>query len=446
MARFPRASFFFLLVALCSLAAVAQAQIRSEFVGFPGGSSLFLTQAPGDTTRSFVVRKGGRIEVMDLTTGAVNGTPYIDLSSELPSPLNSGERGLLGLAFHPDFQSNGLFYVNMSAPSTFGGNHDTLVREYTVPVPGSDVANPTSMRTVLRFGQDFTNHNGGWMGFNPIANAANDNSQYLYIAVGDGGNGNDPNNRAQTRTNLLGNMLRIDPTGPDAFVGDPNRNYAIPASNPFFGAGGGIEEEIWAWGLRNPWRNSFDRTTGDLVIADVGQGDYEEINFQLASSTGGENYGWRPREGAQSNPNLGDPNPPNFVDPVYDYTHGGGQFEGFSVTGGYVYRGPVQALQGEYFFGDFVTSRIWSIELDSGTGQMVPGSLTDWTQILNGDSGNTISNISSFGEDNVGNLYVVTNGGAVFSIVPEPSTYALALAGLVIAGIFAVRYGTLGVR
>ena len=415
------ASRWVLACALINIVATTAlfAQIRTENLGFPGGGSLFLTQAPGDTDRSFVVRQGGRIEVMNLNTGVVNATPFVNLSV-----LTGGERGLLGLAFHPDFQSNGIFYVNMSQSATMGGDHDTLIREYTVSDPTADVANISNTRDVLRFTQDFSNHNGGWMGFNPIANAANDNNQYLYIAVGDGGSGNDPNNRAQDRTEILGNMLRIDPTGADSHPGDPNRNYAIPASNPFVGNVSGFEEEIWAWGLRNPWRNSFDRQTGDLYIADVGQGLIEEIDFQAASSTGGENYGWDIREGTNG------PALPGSTDPVYEYMHGFGQFEGNSVTGGYVYRGPVQALQGKYFFADFVSNGIWSIEVDPLTGQLVPRSLTDWTQTFTTDSGNTITSITSFGEDNQGNLYIVTGGGAVFSIVPEPSTYLLGLLGV----------------
>ena len=390
-----------------SLCLPAQAQdVKSELFATGFSAPVFVTSPPGDANRLFVVEQGGRIKIVDRSTGDVSSTPFLDVSGQLRT---GGERGLLGLTFHPDYANNGLFYVNMSVNSFAGGNHATNIREYRVSAGNPDVADPNSGSTILRFTQPFSNHNGGWIDFGP-------NDGLLYIATGDGGSGNDPQNNAQDITNeLLGKMLRIDVNGDD-FPGDSNRNYAIPPSNPFVGVTG--DDEIWAYGLRNPWRNSFDRATGDLIIGDVGQNAREEIDFQRADSEGGENYGWRLREGTIRTPTggVGGNPPPGAIEPVYDYGHGGGQFQGNSVTGGYVYRGPIESLQGQYFFGDFINSKIWSIEIDRDSGNMVDGSLVDRT----GQFGN-ISSIASFGEDAVGNLYVASIFGRIYKIVPEVS-------------------------
>ena len=207
--------------------------------------------------------------------------------------------------------------------------------------------------------------------------------------------------------NLLGKMLRLDVAG-DAFPEEANRNYAVPATNPFVGTTG--DDEIWAYGLRNPWRNSFDRATGDLYIGDVGQGRKEEIDFQPATSTGGENYGWRLREGTIATPGVvGGPAPEGAIDPIHEYNHENSTNGGFSITGGYVYRGPIDELQGNYFFADYVTSQIWSLNYD---GQEVTN-FQNRTANISADEG-LIGNISSFGEDAAGNLYVISLDGDVF--------------------------------
>ena len=268
------------------------------------GSSIpvFVTAPPKDSKRLFVVEKGGRIRIFDLIAGSLLPTPFLALTD-----LSSGdEQGLLGLAFHPKFETNGLFYVNFT-----DGSGATNVREYRVSAGNPNVANPTSARTLLIIPQPFANHNGGWIAFGP--------DELLYIAMGDGGSANDPGNRAQNLGELLGKMLRIDVNGDD-FPTEPGRNYKIPPTNPFVGKPG-ARPEIWAYGLRNPWRCSFDRKTGDLYIADVGQGSREEINFQPAASKGGENYGWRFEEGTLAT-GL-DPIPAGIAltNPIFEYTH-----------------------------------------------------------------------------------------------------------------------------
>lgn len=377
---------------------------------------VFMTSPSGDSNRLFVIEQhSGRINIVNRFTGTANPTPFLTI----PGVSTGGEQGLLGLAFHPNYNSNGKFYVNYTTPN------QTRIVEYTVSPNNPNVANTTPSRTIMTYNQPFTNHNGGWIGFGP-------NDGYLYIASGDGGSANDPGNRAQDITDQkLGKILRIDINGDD-FTGndDPNnnRNYAIPANNPFVGGIG--DNEIWAYGLRNPWRPSFDRITGDFYLADVGQDNREEVNFQTADSNGGENYGWRLREGFIATPTggVGGPLPPDATDPIHDYSHEFDENGGFSITGGYVYRGPIAELQGKYFFADHVTEQIWSIEHD---GENVT-SLTNWTEIFNGDS-TSINSIASFAEDDLGNLYILDLGGEIFAIreVPIPASIYLMIVGMV---------------
>jgi glucose/arabinose dehydrogenase len=360
---------------------------------------VYVTVPAGDTGRLFVVEQHtGRIKILNLDTGTVNPTPFLDIDG-----LATGnEQGLLGLAFHPDYTSNGFFFVNFT--QTDG---TTNIRRYRVSGNNPDIADPSTAATVMTYAQPFSNHNGGWLGFGPDG--------FLYIAAGDGGSGNDPGNRAQDITDQrLGKILRIDVNGDD-FPADQTRNYAIPSDNPFVGTTG--DDEIWAYGLRNPWRPSFDRLTGDLYIADVGQNQVEEINFQPASSRGGENYGWRVMEGTRCNISN-DPlpcNSPSFMPPIHEYTHSGPPDGGFSITGGYVYRGPIVPLQGIYFFADYVSNQIWSFRFDGAN-------KTDFinrTAELSADAG-TVRSISSFGEDTLGNLYITNlDDGEVFKIVCE---------------------------
>ena len=296
-----------------------------------------------------------------------------------------------------------------------------LVR-YTVSAAAPDRVDPSSALTLLSFPAS-TEHLGGWLGFGPDGD--------LYLQRGDGGGDNDPENRGQNITGeLMGDVLRLDPEHDD-FPADDTRNYAIPPSNPFVGVDG--EDEIWAFGLRNPWRGSFDRATGDYFIGDVGENTREEIDFQRAGSPGGQNYGWRLREGTIANPTggVGGPQPPGGVDPIFDYAHPPPPNPGTCITGGYVYRGPVTALQGQYFFGDCVTGKIWSIRVDRDTGAV--SDFTDWTTTFTPAVG-SLTDVVSFGEDALGNLFILDlNSGDIFKVVGPiaiPSTGSFVWWGL----------------
>ncbi|MDQ7014651.1 MAG: PQQ-dependent sugar dehydrogenase [Planctomycetota bacterium] len=373
----------------------AQDTLTTERVTTGLSRPLYLTHA-GDTGRAFVVQQRGLIRILDLATDTILPDPFIDLASRVSQSGN--ERGLLGLAFHPDYDSTGLFYVNYTDRT----NGRTIIAQFSVSAADPNVADPDSFVQVLTFSQPFSNHNGGWIGFGPDG--------FLYIATGDGGSANDPGNRAQTTTNmLLGKMLRVDVDGDD-FPGDDTRNYAIPASNPFVGVTG--DDEIWAYGLRNPWRNSFDRGTGDLYIADVGQGQWEEINVQPADSFGGENYGWRCMEGAHCTGLSGctcfDS---DLVLPIHEYSHA----FGCSITGGYVYQGAmIPHLRGNYFFADVCSNLIWSLRYDGSS----VSDFTDRTSELTPDVG-SINSISSFGEDANGELYFCDLGGELYRLLPR---------------------------
>lgn len=363
----------------------------------------FVTYAPGDYTRLFIVEKQGRIKVLNLKTGVLNATLFLDIDALVGGGLSTNdERGLLGLAFHPDYQNNGYFYVDYT--NNVG---TTTVARYSVS-NDPEVADPGSALILLTIFQPFSNHNGGWIGFGP-------NDGFLYISTGDGGSAGDPGNRAQDITNqLLGKMLRIDVDGNDG----PGGNYGIPAGNPFVGITG--DDEIWAYGLRNPWRSSFDRATGDLYIADVGQNAWEEIDFQPADSTGGENYGWRCYEGDHTFNTGGCPPAKTMVFPIHEYSHALGR----SLTGGYVYRGcAIPTLDGTYFFADYVFTRLWSFTYEGKNNPTVTSRIAELSPSSDGFS---INQISSFGEDARGELYIVDQGsgfsGQVFKIVPVKPT------------------------
>lgn len=367
--------------------------LRSRRVATGLANPLFATAPVTDARRLFIVGQTGDIRILDLTNGQLLPTPFLTITNLMTA---GSEQGLLGLAFHPQYASNGRFFVNLTVPGGPGGR--TEIREYRVS-NNPDLADPASARVILSFAQPFQNHNGGWIAFGP--------DQFLYIATGDGGSGNDPDNRAQRLDTQLGKLLRID-IDADDFPTDPRKNYAIPGSNPFVGLTA-AEPEIWAFGLRNPWRCSFDRMTGDLYIGDVGQNTREEINFQPASSMGGENYGWRLREGTIANPapGVGGPRPIGAVDPIHDYDHN----HGFTVIGGFVYRGTtIPSLRGTYLFADF-GGRVWSFE----TAGSSISNLTERTAELAPSVG-TLAGISSFGEDATGNLYIISRFGDVFQI------------------------------
>ena len=345
------------------------------------GQPVFAGAPPGDTSRLFVVEKTGQIKILDLATGAVLATPFLNVSADI---VADGERGLLGLAFDPNFASNGFFYVYLT--NTSG---DAEVRRYQLS-SNPNVADPASVTPIITIDQTTaSNHKAGWIGFGPDG--------YLYIASGDGGS---TPGSAQDLNNLLGKILRIDVNG-DGFPGDPARNYAVPSDNPFAAAAG--VNEIFALGLRNPWRDSFDRGLGDLYIADVGQSQWEEIDFGQI----GANYGWNVFEGPAVFAG-GTPTGGSAVAPIHFYSRSVGQ----SITGGYVYRGEAEALQGQYFFADFAQGKVFTLRFD-GTAWVA----TERTSQITTDFG-TVNNPSSFGEDARGNLYLVDFDGDIFKLTP----------------------------
>ena len=356
----------------------------------------------------FVVEKGGTIKAIQ------NGVSSTFLSVTVTS---SGEQGLLGLAFDPGYAnpaSSGYrrFFVNYTDPS----NQDTVVASYRTAASGL-VADTSSRQEVMRFDQPngLSNHKAGWMGFRP------GDANNLYIATGDGGSSNDPSNNAQNTSVLLGKMLRININGDD--FPSATINYAVPTDNPYANVAG-ARGEIYATGLRNPWRSSFDRNTGAMWIADVGQGAREEVNFIGAASAGGQNFGWRVREGDIATPGVGGALQPGMTDPLLVYPRSFGA----SITGGYVVREAGSPLLGQYVFGDFVSGRIWSVAGDGSAQSMATA--TEWTAELDGGFAGALGNIASFGEGAGGELFIVDYGGKVVQVVPEPASALLMLAGV----------------
>jgi glucose/arabinose dehydrogenase len=368
-------------------------RLASRRVGTGFNQPLFLTGLPDGSGRVLVVEKGGLIRLFNPANGSIAATPFLNVATQVST---DSERGLLGLALAPDFATSRTFYVNLT---NLAG--DSEVRRYRTRADAPLETDPTSMDVILTFPQPFANHNGGWLAF--------DAAGLLLIASGDGGSGGDPQNNAQTLTNLLGKMLRIDVRS-DAFPADPLRDYAIPSGNP---ALAGARPEILVYGLRNPWRSSIDASTGALYIGDVGQSAREEVNLLPAGQTG-LNYGWKILEGTQTfSPGF----TAGLTPPVLEYAHQSGAGGRRSVTGGYVYRGPVAQLQGRYVFGDFVSGRIWSVAASSLVQGVtrVEGQFSDLTSTLAPDVG-AINNIASFGEDARAHLYILDFDGEIFCI------------------------------
>ena len=331
-----------------------------------------LTRVGDESGRLFIVEQTGRILVIQ--NSAPLPAPFLDITNRVGS--QGSEQGLLGLAFHPRYKQNGLFFVNYTDQK---GN--TNIARFQVSADPNR-ADPGTEKRLLYVSQPFPNHNGGSLAFGPDG--------YLYIGLGDGGSGGDPHGHGQSRETLLGKILRID-----VDHGDP---YTVPADNPF--ATGGGSPEIWAYGLRNPWRFSFDRLTGDFYIADVGQDNYEEIDYLPAGTPGGTNFGWNFKEGLH--PYKGStPAGVNLQDPVIEYDHN----QGCSVTGGYVYRGVnLPAWIGVYLYGDYCSGKVWgALRNPDGT----------WQDSLLFETG---FNISSFGEDQAGEVYLVDYQGSIYRL------------------------------
>ena len=322
---------------------------------------------PDGSGRLFVVEKIGHIHIIE--NGQLIQTPFLNIEDRVND--SSNEMGLLGLTFHPDYAQNGYFFVNYT-----GSGGDTFISRFQVS-GDPNLANPSSEVNLLRINQPYANHNGGSLDFGPDG--------YLYAGLGDGGSAGDPMGNGQKTNTLLGKILRLDV--------DSAETYAIPADNPF-------GNEIWAYGLRNPWRISFDALTGDLYIGDVGQNQWEEIDHLPAGLPGGANFGWNVREGTHEYEGGASA---SFTDPIAEYSHGEG---GCSVTGGYVYRGTMPEWNGIYLYGDYCTGLIWGLlKIDAG-----------WQKQLLFD---TDVNITSFGQDEVGEIYLISDGGGAYKLATK---------------------------
>lgn len=372
-----RSGICVLLIAACSgpdpINGFPEFSLRLEEVASGLNGPVYVTSPPGDN-RLFVVEQPGRIRIIQ--NGQVAQAPFLDLSSRVSS---GGERGMLSVAFHPQYATNGFFYVYFTGPSG-----EIRVERFTVSA-NANIANAASAKVILTVPHPRANHNGGLAMFGPDG--------MLYLGLGDGGGGGDPDQNGQNVNTLLGALLRIDVDG-----GDP---YAIPAGNPF-AARTDARREIWAIGLRNPWRFSFDKVGGNLYVADVGQGNLEEVNV-VATSRAGVNYGWNIME-ASSCYSAQSCNRQGLELPAIEYDHSGGAC---SVTGGFVYRGAaVPELAGAYFYADYCAGWIRSFRYQNGLA----------TETRTWDVAN-VGTITSFGEDASGELYVTTGGGRIFRMV-----------------------------
>jgi hypothetical protein len=412
------------------IAGVAGAQpLTTSLVASGLSRPVYVTAPAGDFSRAFIVeqRAGGattsvgRIRIVQTSTNTLLATPYMST----PVVAVGSEQGLLGMAFHPQYMSNGYFYINYTRLSDWA----TVIARYraTGGDPTSNTADPATEQVVMTIAQPQNNHNGGWMAFGPDG--------YLYIASGDGGNGNDTGtghtsgtgNAQDITANPLGKILRIDVDGADNIPGNADDNgpdgpYTIPSTNPFVGVTG--DDQIWFYGLRNPWRNSFDRETGDFWIADVGQDFWEEVNV-VDNQTGGLNFGWRCMEGIACTLLTGCTcDAPTLTDPILVYGHASVvppvNATGCSITGGYVYRGcAIPRLRGTYFFSDYCAGDIWTFRRCNG---QVTG-FQDRTVEMDPPGTLTIGNVTSCGEDAAGEMYICDfSGGEVFKIVAASPT------------------------
>ena len=374
---------FFFLMLTCINGYSQNIPVTNTLIPFATGFKSPLGIANAGDSRLFITEQAGYIRILN-SKGILNANPFLDIRESIDA--NGGEKGLLGLAFHPQYKANGYFYVNY-----IGKGDSSHISRFSVNPANPDQADPQSELKLLAFRQPYSNHNGGDLHFGPDG--------FLYIGFGDGGSGGDPQNLAQNRGVYFGKMLRIDV--------DHGNPYAIPATNPFIDSTNYLME-IWALGLRNPWRFSFDRLTGDLWIADVGQNIVEEINFQPATSKGGENYGWRCYEGNLPYNTDGCAPGTKFTLPVFSYDHS----TGCSVTGGYVYRGDVSSpYYGYYFFTDYCSDKIWTLHKEG----------ENW---IMGEFGQFQgNNFSTFGEDSKGQLYIAgITSGTIFRMFEENTT------------------------
>lgn len=396
---------------LFSLFIYAQPTLQYVLAHNGFNSPVDISNAGDGSNRLFIVEQDGLIKIIE--NGSVLATPFLDIDSKVNSSAN--ERGLLGLEFHPDYENNGYFFVNYTNNS---GN--TTIARYKVSDADANIADLTSEKIMLTITQPFSNHNAGDLKFSPIDN-------YLYIPMGDGGSGGDPGCRSQDSTLLLGKILRIDV---DQNV-DVVPYYGIPNDNPYL-AFPTVPDEVWAFGLRNPWKVAFDSKTGDLWIADVGQNAVEEVHLQPHTSTGGENYGWAVMEGDQ----CYDPDPintncvtglpscfsPSYIDPIFTYGHNFAT-GGYSITGGYMYRGcKYTELYGYYIVTDYVTENTWVVDSNGTATQMI----------------DTPNGVSSYGEAENGELYLATLSGGIYEVreTTYPEVLTLTAADSPLDGVY----------
>ncbi len=356
-------------------------KVTEAFPALKFDDPVELVNAGDGSKRLFVVEQKGTIRYFDATAKPSSATLFLDIKNKVKS---GGEMGLLGLAFHPDFKTNGYIYVNYTRDSP----RESVIARYKVSNPATGAADPGSETILLTYAQPYANHNGGAVHFGPDG--------YLYLSTGDGGSGGDPKNNAQDKTSLLGKILRLKVEGTE------KGNYGIPADNPFVNNQDGAREEIYAYGLRNPWRISFDPITKKLWAGDVGQNQIEEIDIIEK----GGNYGWRLKEADDCYNPKDNCQQPGLIDPVWDYTHANGDI---SITGGYVYRGKkLPGLVGKYVYGDYASGRIWALEVPAN------GSVKNDLVV------NKSASISAFGVDEQNELYLLDySGGKVLTLTAE---------------------------
>ncbi len=358
---------------------------------------LWLCEAPDASQRLFVVEQAGRIHILPRDRKARETKVFLDISDR--KPFEKNEEGLLGLAFHPEFKSNHKFYIYYTQQNP----KRSVISEIEVSPDNPDAADLSTERVVMEIPEPYWNHNGGVLIFGPDG--------YLYVGLGDGGAANDPHGNGQNLETLLGSILRIDVNSKTGHLA-----YGIPNDNPFVGKGNGVREEIWAYGIRNAWRMSFDRQTGDLWLGDVGQDQFEEVDLVVK----GGNYGWNFREGFHAFQNKTSPPGANFIDPILEYPHlaiydpSNPHSPGLSITGGYVYRGhKLPNLRGVYVYADFASGTIWGLRY-ANQKVAASGALVTMPQDLKPPR-----NISSFGEDENGELYVLAFDGGIYELVED---------------------------
>ncbi len=384
-----------LLVPYFALSVPVQAgevKVAAELVADNLDRPVFLTHAPGDFDRLFVVEQCGLIRI--ITDGIVLDEPFLDLTDVVNSDPNAW--GLMAVAFHPDYQTNGFFYVLYTAG--VDPEPESIIARYQVSAD-AEIGDPDSGQLIVTVWSPATQHHGDWIGFGP-------NDGYLYFSLGDGQGGGAT---AQNINSLRGKILRLDVNGDD-FPDEPDRNYAIPPTNPFVGKDGA--DEVWAYGIRQPWRCSFDRQTGDLYFGDVGAASWEEINFQPASSRGGENYGWNCKEGTQCHTSKScDCADPTLVDPIFEFENP--PDASVAVIGGYAYRGcAIPDLDGAYLFSDYASDRVWLLRHEAGK-------IIELQEIQDQLDLPGRGRYASFGEDAFGELYICQRPqGRIFRIIP----------------------------